>query len=98
MKTMSHGHRVATVFVMMTAVLAGKPARAIDPDGSLLIVNYGSGKCLEIVPDAAGDYFGNGLRVWQRTCDGHPAQRWYTEIVRTDGLLAVHLRNKYTHK
>jgi hypothetical protein len=102
MTTISQGRRVAAALLIslatMTAVLAGKPAHAVDPDGSVLLVNYGSGKCLEIVADEIGNYFGNGNRIWQRTCDGHPAQRWYVELVRTDGRLAYHLRNKYTHK
>jgi hypothetical protein len=68
-----------------------------SPDGSFQFVNYGSLKCVEIVPNA-GDYFQDGLGIQQRTCDGSPAQRWFMTLVRTDDRLTWHVVNRYTLK
>jgi len=88
----------AAVAVSALSVIATGPASAADNDGSFTLVNYGSGKCIEVVPDSNGNYFTNGNVIQQRTCDGSPAQRWYISTLRIEGLLADHLVNRFTNQ
>lgn len=76
-------------------VASGPPAQAAT--GHYAIVNYGSGKCLEV--DRSGAPSSLGGRVVQRTCDGQAVQRWspvgrdtYTFVNQFSGM-CVDVRN-----
>ncbi|MFD4205436.1 RICIN domain-containing protein [Micromonospora tulbaghiae] len=76
-------------------VASGPPAQAAS--GHYAIVNYGSGKCLEV--DRFGAPSSLGGPVVQRTCDGQAVQRWspvgkstYTFVNQFSGM-CVDVRN-----
>ncbi|MFI7069881.1 RICIN domain-containing protein [Micromonospora sediminicola] len=71
------------------AAALGQPAQAAG--GHYQIVNYGSGKCLEV--DRYGAPSSLGGLVVQRTCDGQAVQRWspvgqstYTFVNQSSGM------------
>jgi hypothetical protein len=59
------------------AVTAAEPAYANSPAP---VVDFGSGKCLQPVPNVDPgnpvDIFSNGISVEQVTCNGSPEQKW----------------------
>jgi len=79
--------RIAALVASTVAALSGTVVAAGSahadysiPSGPIRIVNYGSGKCVEPAPEiGTGNFFVNGLPIWQRTCDGAPQQRWHLE-------------------
>ena len=94
---------LAAIILSGGAVASTARADTTLPVGAFRLVNYGSGKCVEVVPDQfTFSLFENGDRIWQRTCDGAPQQSWL--LVRaTNGTIAgmgnvvrYHLINQYT--
>src|SRR5688572_5964227 len=76
--------------ILITLIMA-TPAHAATPDGSYILRNEGSRLCIEIVPEH-GDYFANGRRMWQRTCDNQtnrPQQFWALIEVKALQYLVV---------
>lgn len=67
--------------VLLTAggvVAAAQPASAANPDGSFEL-RAATGKCVEVIPDANGNFYIAGNRIQQRTCDGSPQQQWFLQ-------------------
>ncbi|MBO3747541.1 RICIN domain-containing protein [Streptosporangiaceae bacterium NEAU-GS5] len=61
-----------------TVLIGAQPASAVNADGSVEL-KAATGKCLEVVPDASGNFFVTGNRIQQRTCDGAPQQQWFLD-------------------
>ena len=81
MKLHRMGAGIAGVLLMAGTVVAGaQAASAANPDGSFSLV-AATGKCVEILPDAGGNFYVAGNRIQQRTCDGSPQQRWFLQVV-----------------
>ncbi len=73
---MKHHRKIAGLLVAgalsaISVVAAEAPAYAAGAYHP--IVNYGSGKCAGLSPL---DYYSNGARVVQQTCNGQPEQQW----------------------
>jgi Ricin-type beta-trefoil lectin domain-like len=68
----------AVALAVAASVAATQPAQAVNPDGSFQL-KAATGKCVEVIPDASGNFYVNGNRIQQRTCDGSPQQQWFLE-------------------
>ena len=68
----------AVVLAAAASLASTLPARAANSDGSFQL-KAATGKCVEVVPDANGNFFVAGNRIQQRTCDGSPQQQWFLE-------------------
>ena len=68
----------AVVLAAAASLAATQPARAANPDGSFQLM-AATGKCVEVIPDANGNFYIAGNRIQQRTCDGSPQQQWFLQ-------------------
>jgi len=68
----------AVVLAVAASLAAAQPARAANPDGSFQLM-AATGKCVEVIPDANGNFYIAGNRIQQRTCDGSPQQQWFLQ-------------------
>lgn len=68
----------AIVSTVTVATVFTQPASASSPAG---IVNYGSGMCLQPLPDAFQSIYDNNVRIAQMPCDGSPAQLWQSFLL-----------------
>lgn len=95
------GISVGTVALAVAAsVAATQPAQAVNPDGSFQL-KAATGKCVEVIPDAGGNFYVAGNRIQQRTCDGSPQQQWQFVQIPGDfqgfaGNPRFHLVNAWT--
>jgi hypothetical protein len=64
----------AVVLAVAASLASTQPARAANPDGSFQLM-AATGKCVEVIPDANGNFYIAGNRIQQRTCDGSPQQQ-----------------------
>jgi len=90
----------AVVLAVAASVAATQPARAVNPDGSFQLV-AATGKCVEVIPDANGNFYIAGNRIQQRTCDGSPQQQWFLQQLPGDfqgvrGFPRYHIVNRMT--
>jgi hypothetical protein len=86
--TLRIGALAAAITAGVTAGLsAGAPASAANPD---VILNAGSGLCLQPVPDAFQSIFDTGVRIAQQGCNGQPEQKWQSVRVGTSGGQPLH--------
>jgi hypothetical protein len=96
------GLSVAGVLLMAgTGVVVAQPASAVNQDGSFSLV-AATGKCVEVIPDASGNFYVAGNRIQQRTCDGSPQQQWFRlslgqfSTTDTSHPLLYHVVNRMT--
>jgi hypothetical protein len=66
------GFLLAGVLSGTAVLVTGQPAQAAVPN-YFAFTNYGSGKCAGL---STADYYDNGARVIQQTCNGQPEQQW----------------------
>ena len=90
----------AVVLAVAASVAATQPAQAVNPDGSFQLV-AATGKCVEVIPDANGNFYIAGNRIQQRTCDGSPQQQWFLQQLPGDfqgvrGFPRYHIVNRMT--
>jgi hypothetical protein len=90
----------AVLLAVAASITSTPPARAASPDGSFRLV-AATGKCVEVIPDANGNFFIAGNRIQQRTCDGSPQQQWFLQQLSGDfqgvrGFPRYHIVNRMT--
>jgi hypothetical protein len=72
----------ATVASVTAGTLVGQPAFASNPD---VIANYGSGLCLQPVPDSFQNIVDDGVRIAQEPCNSSQEQKWQSLQVGSSG-------------